>query len=176
MPPTLLRIASSFRSSGIRESWLRHEIATPGSISEISFRLVDLRADFKNGRVDPLDIQERALRIEESLGAWRSRLPSSWKYEVVQADGGPESGYFGGKRFVYANIWTADAWNNWRTLRIVVNQIIIENALRLAHPDIALQTTALSHIRGFSTELCMSVIEFLDSPREPLLPRIDLCS
>src|ERR1700722_15297359 len=44
VPPALVRATIAFEASPLRLRWRRHHVASPGSILEIGFRLVNLYA------------------------------------------------------------------------------------------------------------------------------------
>ena len=166
VPPALVQTAYNFETSAIRQQWQHRNVASPGSICEISFRIVNLQAAFRNGEVtDPQVIRETALEIDGDLETWRAGVPRNWRYATIDATEAPVATYFDGKRHVYPNLWIADVWNNWRTLRILVNQIIVQNELRSSVPDNAQKSIALSIIHQFSTELCISTASFTGTPR-----------
>ena len=163
VPPALVQTAYNFETSAIRQ---HRNVSSPGSICEISFRIVNLRAALRNGEVtDPQVIRETALEIDGDLETWRAGVPRNWRYATIDANEAPVGTCFDGKRHVYPNLWIVDVWNNWRTLRILVNQIIVQNELRSSVPDNAQKSIALSIIHHFSTELCISTASFTGTPR-----------
>ena len=165
VPPGLVRSTYNFETSGIRQQWKRRNIASPASICALSFRIVNLRAAFKTGEMtDPQLIRETALEIDSDLEIWKAGVPHSWRYATVEDPNSDPITCFEGKRHIYPNLWIADAWNNWRSLRILVNQIILQNELRTDMSAIA--ERAIETIRHFSTELCISISSFKDSPRK----------
>jgi hypothetical protein len=173
VPPALVRTTYNFHTSAIRQQWQHRNVASPGSICEISFRMVNLRAAFQNGEVtDPQVIRETALEIDGDLETWRAGVPLNWRYATIDATEAPVGTCFDAKRHVYPNLWIAEVWNNWYTLRILVNQIVVQNELRSSVPDNAQKSIALSIIRQFSTELCISTASFTGTPRRSLsLPK-----
>lgn len=166
VPPALVRLTYSFQTSSIRRHWQHRNVASQGSICEISFRMVNLQAALKNGEVtDPQVIRKIALEIDSDLEAWRAGMPLNWRYTTIDATEAPAVTYLNGKRHVYPNLWTAEGWNNWRSLRIAINQIILENEFRLSVPDSVQKSISLSIIRQFSTDLCISTASFAGTPR-----------
>jgi hypothetical protein len=171
VPPVLVQTTYNFEASAIRQQWRHRNIASPGSISEISFRIVNLRAALQNGEVtDPRVIREIALEIDGDLETWRAGVPLNWRYATIDATEALVGTCFDGKRHVYPSLWIADVWNNWRALRILVNQIIVQNELRSSVPDNVQKSVALSIIHQFSTELCISTTSFTGTPRRSLTP------
>lgn len=166
VPPALVQMTYNFKTSGIRQQWQQRNIANPNSIWEISFRIVNLRAAFKNGEVtDPRVIRETALDIDAELETWKASAPPNWRYATNNATEASVGTCFDGKRHVYPNLGIAEGWNNWRTLRIFVNQIIMQNELRSSMPDNVQKFIALVIIHQLSTDLCISASSFTGSPR-----------
>jgi hypothetical protein len=201
-----VRATILFEASPLRLRWRRHHVASPGSILEIGFRLVNLyAAAFAGcpgipavcGGVDGLGgvgggggqsageggalvraqdaggVREAARRIEADLVSWREGAPRGWRFDTVDSDPGAvdaEAG-FGGKTHVYANLWIAEAWNNWRALRLVLNQIIARNEARAGEPDEALRVAAEEVVREMSAEVCVSVANFVGTPRRSSVHR-----
>lgn len=105
-----------------------------------------------------------ALEIDGDLKDWKAGVPPHWQYATIDAPEADVGTYFGAKRHVYPNVWVAEAWNNWRTLRLSVNQILLANGPRLSLPDTAQNSAAISIIRQCSAELCIATASFTDSP------------
>jgi len=167
IPQALVRATYIFQTSTIRQQWQHRSIASRGSICEISFRVVNLRAAFENGEItDPRVIRETALEIDADLETWRAGAPTKWRYSTNLVTDALVGTCFEGKCHVYPNFWVAHVWNNWRTLRILVNQIIVQNELRSSAPDNAQKSIAISIIRQFSTELCTSTSSFIGTSRK----------
>ena len=162
VPPALVRATYTFQTSIVRQQWQHRKIASRGSICEISFRVINLRAAFGNGEItDPQAIRRTALEIDTDLETWSAGAPPNWRYSANNVDT-----CFGGKCHVYPNLWVAQAWNNWRSLRIVINQIIMQNEFRSSAPDNEQKSISLSIIRQFSTDLCISASNFAGTPRK----------
>jgi hypothetical protein len=117
------------------------------------FRLLYLRLAIKSGEItDQEAICKAAIEMDRNLEAWRASLKPSWSYTTVDAGNVPASTYFDGKRHIYSNLWTAQLWNNWRALRILVNQIILQNKLGSNASNTAQKSNSLSLIYQLSTE------------------------
>ena len=128
---------------------------------EISFRVVNLHAAIQNGDlVDPNTIRKKAKTIDADLEAWACTAPTSWWYSTIEDAESPASISFSVKRHVYPNLWVAEAWNNWRTLRILVSQIFVQNMLTTDSVQYSQRSIALSIIQICSLDLCISVASF----------------
>jgi hypothetical protein len=158
-----------FEFSGIRQRWRHRNFASPASICEISFRIVNLHAALKTGRItDPQVIRHAAVMIDEDLETWKAGVPRNWIPVTIDAAEGPVSACFDGKRHIYPNLWVAEIWSNWRTLRILVHQLMLQNERRFNVPgDVQI---SISTIQQLSTELCIAFASFTGTPRRSLGP------
>lgn len=93
-------------------------------------------------------------------------MPKEWEYTTVDS-----STNFGGVTHMYPNLWVAEAWKNWRIMRILVNQMIVENEAISGKPNDEAISQPLSIICQLSTELCISCFSFMGTPRK--LPSLD---
>jgi hypothetical protein len=163
-PLALLEISQNFKT-GVMGAHPPNK--SPSSIGDKCFKLLDLRAAIKSGRIsDPSSIREAAYDMDGELEAWRTGLDPSWRYAMVDARNGPAGTTFNGKIHIYNSLETVQGWNNWRTLRILVSQIILQNENRSGSPDKACGRAALSVIRQMSTEVCISTPLYIGSPRK----------
>ena len=146
-----------------------HRSSHPGSLTEIAFRLVNLHAAIKSGYMTQPLIGSMALEIDRDLELWRKGVPPEWRYTIVhnKADGNSNT-CLDGKYHVYASHRIAETWNSWRSQRIAINQIIVRNDL-LSGPGTA-SVAAISAIRRFSEDICLSIGYLADSPRKSCLP------
>lgn len=127
-------------------------------MGDFCFRLLDLRSAIKSGEItDPRAILEAAAGLDSDLEAWRASVPLNWNYTTVDAGNAPPGPYFDGKRHIYSSQVIAQIWNNWRTLRILVNRLIFENEVRSGVPDSGHESAALSVIQKLSTEICVTI-------------------
>lgn len=138
-----------------------------GTLADLSYRLVELRSAMNNGDVtDPKDIREKAISIDWDLDAWSSNAPPDRMYATVEASPPSPELHFKGKSQVYESFCHAQVWNNYRTLRILANQLVLQNEVQSVDPDAELYSAALSRIRQMSTETCISTSQFMGSPRK----------
>jgi hypothetical protein len=134
-----------------------------GSLGDMCFQLLDLRAAIKNGDMTTTAIRETAIRMDTDLETWKAKLQPNWSYTTVyDCD---DSIYFKGIHQIYDNPWIAQAWNTWRTLRILINQIIFQNEIGSDELEVT-EPTSISLIHRLSAEICISVPSFLGSPRK----------
>jgi hypothetical protein len=139
----------------------------PGSIGDMSFRLLNLRAAINENKVeDTVAIREASLELDRELQSWSSSDLPNWKYTEIDAGTDPLGLCFNGKSHVYRDFRAVEAWNYWRTLRILVNQIILQNETSSIVPDSDLEASSLSIIRQLSIDICVSTASFTDTPRK----------
>lgn len=146
----------------------RHGKNRSGVLGDICFRLLWLRLRIKSGEItDQQAIRETATKLDNDLEAWRANRGPGWLYTTVDASSPvPKDTLYHGKRHLYSQLWTAYLWNNWRTLRILINRIIVQNEMISKAPDHHQKAASLSLIHGMSTEICVSVASFFGSPRK----------
>lgn len=164
VPQALQKISHDFGTSAMGE--VRKRIQ-PSPLADLCVQILDLRAGIRTGVIEITEaIREVAIQMDKELAAWKSTLPPSWSYATVGTADTPAGQYFQGKRHVYSNPWTANVWNNWRTMRIVVNQIILQSEIWSDALEGVYDSTAVSHIHQLSTEICISAPNFIGSPRK----------
>lgn len=138
-------------------------------------RLSNLRADINSGTISkPADVLSAAYSIEGELVAWLAGLPPTFSYYTVSSDL-LESTFkekcrgilpYNNKYHVYRTFWVCNAWNQYRTARILTNEIIlgylkgIFNAKSEGSMASNFQTqldTIRNTIRELAIEICSSV-------------------
>lgn len=165
VPPALVQATYNFHTSPL---W-SHRSSHPGSLTEIAFRLVNLHAAIKSGYTTQPLIRSVALEIDHDLELWREGIPPGWEYSIIQNKGDRNiNTCLDGKYHVYASHRIAETWNSWRSQRIAINQIIVRNELS-SGPGTA-SFAAISVIRRFSEDICLSIGYLVDSPRMSCLP------
>ncbi len=164
-PAALLKMTQEFSTSAMGELRRRRK---PSPLGDACLRLLELRSLLKcgHGIADFRAIHQVAVEMDREFEFWRETLPSSWNYVIDDVNDNSPGMYFVRKRHIYNSPWTAQVWNNWRTLRILVNKIILENEARSGTVDSAQGSAALSIIHQMSTEICISAPHFVGSPRK----------
>ena len=170
VPPVLVRATVNFEMSSLRQRWRNSDIASPASICEISFRLVNLWAAFQNETQTPGQTRKSALEIDADLSMWKDGLPSKWRYSLTHATEANDDTYLNGKKHIYSSSWVTDVWNNWRALRMLTNQIILEAEAKTIAPDADCLSVAGSRVRDLARDICISSASFGSSPRELYMP------
>lgn len=159
-----MKTAYNFQISAIRQDWQHRNVSSQASICEISFRIVNFVSAVKRSRGTNAEaIRSTALDIDADLQAWRAALLPKWKYSTVDTPEAAVGTCFDGKRHVYPSHWVAEAWNGWRVLRILINQILFQNEGGL---DIPNAQKPLTLIRRLSADICVSASSFAGTPRK----------
>jgi hypothetical protein len=136
-------------------------------VSDLCYQFLDLRRSIKTGEMtDPAAILKATMGMEAELMLWKVERTQAWDYTTVVAEDAPKGTYFKGKRHIYSTPWIARALNNWRTLRIQINHIIVENESYMQEPNDAQLSIATSVIQQMSTDICISVHDFQGSARK----------
>lgn len=151
-----------FQASEVRRLWHNQKIASPGSICELSFRLVNLIAAFCDKSVHPREVCERALDIDGDHRLWRQVLPPHFEYLTVPLGTPACTEGLAMVRHEYPNLLIAEAWNHWRTQRILTNKIIVKSSA--LHDERVL--AALLVIQQMCMDLCITALNFTDDPRK----------
>ncbi len=81
-----------------------------------------LRADNKHRTMTPANVLHKALELDAELLAWAVNLPEHWRYHAVRASKSEDA--LEDHYHIYNNLWTANIWNCYRTVRMLINAII----------------------------------------------------
>jgi hypothetical protein len=171
VPPAVVQAAYYFETGSLREKLKRTYAASPASISEMSLRLVNLRAAAKNKHKSNEELAQAARAIDADLIMWAEVTPKGWRYAATGT--AEDSTHFRGMKQAYDMPWSVEIWNNWRVLRIAANQIMEHSKRMTGNGD---QSESLRLIRELSVDICVSVSAFADYARgsDPT-PRIITC-
>ena len=133
------------------EEWsqeaLKYEVSenyTASSLSQIVARLSKLRASlsplFYGHQIDPLACEQDhaliisdALSLDADLQNWVSDVPVEHHYAISYVLEVSEEVY-SDHYHVYHDIWTAALWNNYRGIRMLVHEIILNQLKYLLKP------------------------------------------
>ena len=101
-------------------------------LSGLIARFCNLRAtmdSFRDYRRSA-DIVLSALEIDAELEVWAADCPDMYMYEIVTLQKRSES-VFSDNYHLYYNIWIATIWNHYRSIRILLNELVIEQLTQL---------------------------------------------
>ncbi|OHW98897.1 fungal specific transcription factor domain-containing protein [Colletotrichum incanum] len=166
VPPGLVEVTMDFETSRHGKSYIRmrHE-----SLAVIGFRLVNLLAAIKKHDItDPDKICQIAFDVNNCLQTWVS-LQYHRNFVERDAEEPSISSSFNGKRHVYESAWGAQIWNDWRSLGIVMNRIILDYVDEQSFENDALKQKmrydSVTCIQRLSTDICISTSSLSGSPR-----------
>lgn len=95
-------------------------------LTDLIRRVVELRAAVKRTEAhDSFVILNEALFIEADLFSWEASLPSQWRFLTVKSEEDDKTIYLG-QYHVYSDLWIANMLNHYRAVRILVNEIILD--------------------------------------------------
>ncbi|KAF6832495.1 C6 finger domain-containing protein [Colletotrichum plurivorum] len=166
VPSALEEVTLDFEGSRLGR---RYSSIRPGSLAKMSFRIVNLRADITRRHItDPDIICQIALDINTTLQIWATMQTERAHFELDMPDDSCGL-HFRGKSHVYTSTWGAQVWNNWRSLGVLANQIILDHVdqqllLDEATRD-AMRSTAVCFVQNLSTEICISTSALSSTPR-----------
>ena len=165
IPADVVLATCWFEDSAIRKSMEQKEIASRGSIAEISFRLVNLRAAVRSLEVsDSHLIMKAALDIENDLRIWEQGSPAAWRYSSMHDVNKTDDRQFDHTCHLYPSVWIAEAWNNWRVMRIIANQLLWDHIGINDDERDDKRDAFKSVVEQMSRDICRSVHSFGDSP------------
>ncbi|KAJ6032055.1 hypothetical protein N7540_002787 [Penicillium herquei] len=99
-------------------------------------RLSNFCASMKDGSVtDPGEIIRAALTIDANLTSLFITVPASWNYRIVKVPvfngEAITRAVWGDSYHIYENLAASSMWNNYRSARILVHELIIDTVKRL---------------------------------------------
>lgn len=151
------------------------------SLAFISASIASLREFIKiNPDSSPATIISSALEIDADLSAFATELSSEWAYDTVCVTPKQSQECLDGFYHVYKYLWTAQVWNNYRLLHIMVHGIILQNLDRQSSLEPASTSPSTSSqyqrsrtlVRQLCSDICASVPNLLGSfPDHRALPQ-----
>ncbi|RAK96585.1 Zn(II)2Cys6 transcription factor, partial [Aspergillus ibericus CBS 121593] len=107
--------------------------ATVDRLSSVTIQLGNLCAAIKDGTINqPAEILRAALQLDAEFMSIMSTIPASWNYETVNvalARGEPTvDSIWGAQHHTYRNLTVSSFWNNYRSARLVLRELIVEAA------------------------------------------------
>lgn len=107
------------------------DIKFTDSLAMKSIQLSKFCADIRNGVISaPTAKIDQALLLDTELEAWAMSVPPSWQYRVIAIppeiqDMGFLNELYGKYYHVYDDLYICQIWNNWRSMRMVIHEIIV---------------------------------------------------
>lgn len=89
-------------------------------------RALQIRHDIKNGKLtDTDDVVARLTEVDNEFSKIVDEMPRSWRYRCAQVNK-PNSAILGSWCHIYRGFAQATTWNGMRTIRILVQETILE--------------------------------------------------
>jgi len=130
MPQTILKLSQ--KSRDLADGDARHI----EHLAYVNMEFSKLCADVKKGHLtDPTTIISDALALDVKMVSWALSLPYEWVYTTIDNPSDRESrkfnsefGPFGTHHHLYKDLICCSSWNNWRAARLLLHEIILNNA------------------------------------------------
>jgi hypothetical protein len=118
--------------SKISKQYETIEELSASNMAEISIQLCALRSTMEDFRdhTNSVAVVSQALDLENQFAAWVTQLPPRYFYNTVTILQRCED-VLSDHYHVYSGICIATTWNCYRSLRIILNEILIEQMLHL---------------------------------------------
>jgi hypothetical protein len=118
--------------SRISKQYESLEELSASALSEIAMALCALRSTMSDfiDHSNSLSVVSQALEIDASFSEWVANLPSRYFYNTVVMTK-PCEQVFGDRYHIYGGICMATSWNSYRCLRIILNEILVEQMVHL---------------------------------------------
>ena len=157
-----------------REHETNEEKISESELSEIVAKYCNLQAAIESfqTRINPVDALGQALKIESELVEWALKWKAQDNFATITVDE-LSTDVLNDQWHLYSNIFVATTWNTYRSIRILIHQIIVN---QLAHvtespPMKSISQDASMHefqlhaskriVVGLSHEICASVPFFM---------------
>jgi hypothetical protein len=92
------------------------------------------------------EIVGSVLNIDAKLMTWATTLPPQYAYDIISI-AEPSEEIFTDHYHRYRNLWIASVWNNYRCIRVLVNELLFVHLLHLSQK----QTSFLDEQEVFSS-------------------------
>jgi hypothetical protein len=143
------------------------------TLKAIAMRLCSLRAAIKTCVLtDYVAVIAEAWSIDGDLANWSRLLPIEYAYTILPCLE-RASGTITGEYHVYTDTRIANIWNTYRCLRILANEVILDQFMKNGRADFDCNQEFLSKylMDLLFTEVCCSVPPFLRTDESPTCPR-----
>jgi hypothetical protein len=135
-PPTMAQLTKDAKQYRIPDDRMVDEVGS------VVIRLTDLCAGLKDGTVtQPSEIIRQTLNLDAELMSILLTAPPSWSYKTIKVplvDGEPiTNAVWGDNYHVYRNLSVSGVWNNARSARLLMHELLLETikSLETSSPD-----------------------------------------
>ncbi|KAJ8100849.1 hypothetical protein POJ06DRAFT_280873 [Lipomyces tetrasporus] len=109
------------------------------------------------------NIIRSALDLESDLKNWAMDIPESWVFNIAPLSGEVDD-FAGNAEHAYPNAFIANAWSWYRTVRMLVNDLLVQHLSTCTYNDVDCSgrlSESRSILSDLSTEICSSASYFL---------------
>ncbi|KUJ20462.1 uncharacterized protein LY89DRAFT_779225 [Mollisia scopiformis] len=130
------------------------------SLAHIAYRFTNLHASIRNKTLlDSNLILLEALTLDSELEAWQKALPAKWRFTTTPA---PDNMHFTfrGQKHTYEDMWVSRVLNNYRWVRILVNELLLVHMAQLgsfASEYESQRERSLEIISRMASDICICV-------------------
>ena len=137
------------------------------ALAELSIRYCNLRASMASfdDFSEPERIISAAIELNSDFELWAKTSPLQFVYETVTLKERHEE-VFSDHYLVYTSVWIASLWNNYRCLRVLLNELIMHQLRYIVGTDVGAYTewqnplsieTQLSISKSNLLQLCQDI-------------------
>jgi hypothetical protein len=108
------------------------EEATVTMLCDIAAEYVNFRADMRRFRDfdHSVEIICAVLKIDAKFEAWACSCLPQYTYDIISMSE-PSEEVFTDHYHRYRSLWTATVWNNYRCIRVLVNELLLVHFIHL---------------------------------------------
>jgi hypothetical protein len=120
-PETLLKWSRLAREHEINE-----EKISESELSEIVAKYCNLQASIESfqTKINPEDAFGQSIKIESKLVEWASKWKAQDNFAIITIDKA-STDVLNDHWHLYSNLFVANTWNSYRSIRILVHQIVV---------------------------------------------------
>ncbi|RAK95514.1 Zn(II)2Cys6 transcription factor domain-containing protein [Aspergillus ibericus CBS 121593] len=149
----------------------RHPFPTDGDrLVKVVAKFSELQADIREGIIsDSTEIVSIAMAIDSELELFASTVSaelsyatSAWHGDVVSREkDGDNFSHYQGSYHIYQSTWACNIWNNYRYMRILVNDVILTHASNAQKSQPGMEHDSFMNrcvrIRGLMRQLAVDI-------------------
>ncbi|KAH9219464.1 hypothetical protein DL95DRAFT_443512 [Leptodontidium sp. 2 PMI_412] len=129
-------------------------------LADIMIRCVNFLSTIKNAAlVDSITIYLEAVDCDAELQDWDAQLPEEWRHKSIPTNDTSDFIYEG-QIHVYDDLWRARIYTNYRWMRIMLCQVLLEhqaNLAMLAADETVQRKDSLRTISELAHDICTSI-------------------
>jgi hypothetical protein len=109
------------------------DIRFADSLATKTMQLSKFCADMRHGVITDTTAKIKfALLLDAEIESWAVSVPPSWRYKSIAIpaeirETSFATGVYGMYYHVYKDLYLCNVWNNWRAIRLIIHEIILDN-------------------------------------------------